>query len=43
MKQNCLKKKNGIATKIWKILELQIEYMQKEFGKILKLENQEIL
>ena len=36
MKYHCLKKKNFIATYIWKILHMQITCMQKEFAKTLK-------
>ena len=36
MKQNYLKKKNFIVTYIWKILQMQITYMQKEFVKTFK-------
>ena len=36
MKHNYLKKKNFVATQIWKILQMQIKCMQKEFMKTLK-------
>ena len=36
MKQHYLKKKNFIATSIWKILQMQITCMRKEFSKTLK-------
>ena len=36
MKQYYLKRENFIATKIWKILQIQIKCMGKEFVKTLK-------
>ena len=36
MKRHQLKKRNFIATNIWKILQMQITCMQKEFVKTLK-------
>ena len=36
MKHDYLKKSNFIATLIWKILQMQIRYMQKEFVKTSK-------
>ena len=38
MKHHCLTKKNFIVTYIWKILQMQITSMQKEFVKTLKEE-----
>ena len=37
MKHHCLKKKNFIATELWKILQIQITCMQKEDFEIKNL------
>ena len=36
MNNHCLKKKNFIAIEIWRILQMQITCMQKEFVKTTK-------